>query len=82
MRLSPNEQEIFDLFLAKETLTLDEILSEFPAKRSSMVVRLKYLSAKISEEGWFIRRISSIGRGAKAQYKLERTSKRKPKNGS
>lgn len=79
INLNETEKKIFNLLVSQPTVSLDEVLSlenkskwaiASRKKRSSMIVRMKYLAAKLAPEGWIIENESGIGRGAKAVYKM------------
>jgi len=72
MNLTENEQRLFNLLKSKAQITMDEIVDEFDSSRHALGVRIKYLSAKVAAHGWIIKRTSSIGRGAKATYSMEK----------
>lgn len=69
--LSESESELFNLLKGGKEISLDKIQEAFPdVQRHSLIIRLKYLSAKVAPEGWIIEKVSGIGRGAKAVYKM------------
>lgn len=72
MNLSENEQSTFDLLKKKTEVTLDEIVSIEGCSRHAMIVRLKYLAAKVAPAGWIIENVAGVGRGKKAKYRMEK----------
>lgn len=77
MNLSPREQVIFDLLKQgpATTVAMAEALGDDkPARRASITQCVKYLAAKVAQEGWCIRRTSAVGRGHVGAYSLERMS--------
>lgn len=72
MKLTDSELAIFRLLQQKHEVSLDEIMVMIHASRHSIVVRLKYLAAKLAPEGWIIRNSAGTGRGKKAIYSMEK----------
>lgn len=74
MNLSASEQKMFDFFLENgNKAEVDELINLFPgATRNSIIVRIKYLSAKVSPHGWIITKETGTGRGVKAHYSIEK----------
>ena len=72
MELNENEQKLFDSLSSGSEVTLDSLSAQFGLSRKAIIVRLKYLAAKIAVHGYIIHRRSSVGRGAKAIYQMEK----------
>lgn len=75
MKLNPTETIIFDKLESGEPLTMDDLLKmlDLPAsKRHAMVVRMKYLSAKLAPEGYIITNVGGIGRGKRAEFVMRK----------
>lgn len=72
MELNPNETELFNLLKSGETISLDHLEATMGVGRKALVVRLKYLAAKIATDGYVVERCSGVGRGARASYKMEK----------
>jgi hypothetical protein len=72
LNLSDQEQVLFDMLKGGREIALDDIEKKTGAVRHALVVRIKYLAAKLAPHGWIISNIAGIGRGVKAVYKMER----------
>lgn len=72
LNLSEDEARVFALLQKNDELSLDQICILTGARRQSMIVRMKYLAAKLAPEGWIIINKSGIGRGNKAVYAIEK----------
>lgn len=72
MNLTESEHHIFNMLKRKKTMSLDDLMKHFEGSRHSLTVRMKYLSAKVSQEGWIITNTGGVGRGAKAVYSMEK----------
>lgn len=72
MTLTENEKILFDLLEPGATVSLTDMSNELGCSRHAAIVRLKYLSAKVAPSGWIITRETGVGRGVKANYKMER----------
>lgn len=72
MNLNDAEQKLFELLTPGKEVPLDDIHHELGGNRKAIIVRLKYLAAKVSPSGWIIERVSEIGRGKKAIYKMSK----------
>jgi hypothetical protein len=75
VNLNSEEKIIFDLLKSGKTksVSLDEINIKLKkSSRQSLIVRLKYLTAKIAPHGYIIERTSGIGRGIKAEYQMRK----------
>lgn len=71
--LTVEEAALFDHLDCKESVSLDSLEEKYPGTaRSGLIVRIKYLAAKIAPHGWIIERKSGIGRGAKGKYVMEK----------
>jgi hypothetical protein len=71
--LTENETKLFRELKRRKKIELDDLLKEFRGvSRQSMIVRIKYLAAKVAPHGWVIERVSPVGRGAKAIYSTEK----------
>lgn len=70
MNLSETEQTIFNLLKRKKTVSLDELMKIMNGTRHSLTVRMKYLGAKVAQDGWIITNEGGVGRGAKAVYSM------------
>lgn len=75
--LTDKEKEVFAVLKRKKKVSLDELVSTFGEpndikSRHGMNVRIKSLGYKLSEHGWIVRRITGIGRGAKAIFTMEK----------
>jgi hypothetical protein len=90
MELSEREQIMFDLFKSKmifkdkkkKIITVDELsdalkkAKEKPRGGSrALTVSVRYLGFKIAQRGYSIHRVSDLGRGNKAQYRMERMTR-------
>lgn len=72
MKLTENEKELFALLRKKKKVSLDELELILGGSRHALIVRIKYLSAKLAQEGWIVQNNSGIGRGAKAVFSVEK----------
>lgn len=72
MKLTDNEARLFRILKDRKQISLDELEQRIDADRKAICVRIKYLSAKVAENGYVIRRVSPIGRGHRAVYAMER----------
>jgi hypothetical protein len=72
MNLTESESSIFAMLKRKKSVSLDELMKNFDGSRHSLTVRMKYLSAKVSQEGWIITNTGGTGRGNKAVYSIEK----------
>ncbi len=72
--LTENERKLWSQFKdGKAQVQLDDLVKIFDGpSRHSLNLRIKYLAAKMAPEGWVIRRVSGIGRGAKGVYEAEK----------
>lgn len=83
MNLSNREQVMFNVFKKNPETSVEELdkalrkAGEKPRGGSrSLTVSVRYLGFKIASKGYAIERISELGRGNKARYKLHRPRRR------
>jgi hypothetical protein len=75
--LTAREQIAFDL-LKKGPATTEDIKAACESNsieiktNHAIVLMLKYLSAKVSQEGWIISNSGGIGRGRHGKYEMEK----------
>jgi len=73
MELNDKERELFDALKSRKLVKLDELEKKINAtSRHALIVRIKYLSAKIARHGWIIENTGGVGRGAKAVYSVKK----------
>jgi len=70
--LADKEKVLFLSLKSRKNISLDEIVNLHGGSRHAMIIRIKYLAAKIAQHGWIIHRISGIGRGKKAVFSMEK----------
>lgn len=81
--LTDREKLFYTYFKKHKNLTPDDLVQivtkNLPAGkkipkhiRASVIVTVKYLNSKIAREGYYIERVSEIGRGNKAIFQLKR----------
>lgn len=82
LNLSDREQIMFRTFKKKQETSVEELdkalrlAGEKPRGGSrSLTVSVRYLGYKIAPQGYYIERVSHLGRGNKARYRLH-----KPRN--
>jgi hypothetical protein len=80
MKLTPREDAIFLRLRAGPADTdqlMDAVDHALPHRlkatsRASVIQCVKYMSAKVAEDGWCIRRTSPVGRGHIGEYEMKR----------
>lgn len=72
MNLTEAEKVIFSQLQRKDEVTLDDLVKIINCSRHSLIVRIKYLSAKTAPHGWIITQHGGVGRNNRATYTLEK----------
>lgn len=74
MNLNETEMKVFTLLKSRQDgVGVDELVKLMGARRQSVTVRMKYLSAKLAPHGWIIENVSGPqGRGRKAHYTIRK----------
>ena len=79
LNLSEREQIMFDTFKKRDVTTVDDLSDallkagkKFRGGTRSLTVSVRYLAYKIAPRGFYIQRVSGLGKGVKAQYHMHK----------
>ena len=84
LQLSTREQIMFDMFKKTPEMSVDDLsagLKKTGKKKlrggsGSMTVSVRYLAYKLAPLGYYFERLSDLGRGNKARYRMHRHPRR------
>lgn len=75
MDLTTSQLEIWAMFRNGSRVSLDDIMEKVPGlDRHAALQRVKALTAKVAEDGWYIKRVTGVGRGIRGQWQAVKTS--------
>jgi hypothetical protein len=79
LNLSTREQIMFDAFKKHDEITVDDLTAALKKSGEklrggtrSITVSVRYLAYKIGPRGFYIERISGLGRGNKGRYRMHK----------